>query len=269
MWLVTPDVAPSALWEGPLEPVSDARETLRDHRAPGDEADKDLIDVLIRDAPSISIGRPEVWHLSELYPPEQMPQALRAKAQAKAQEDDFYFVRLVCTFRPRHDETQIEYARFAVRLLPDRTGRQPRAFDLHPMAITREVKRHVQVTFGPSLTFKEVEASAGDLEFGFEYTELQPVISGYGVGEEQPSWDYEAPRGTQIRGSKWMHLLVAAPRGMGVGDAALDLTADVRHGGARLPMLIPRNQERSRDRMRVRLWGRRSHGGRPKSPPKA
>lgn len=39
--------------------------------------------------------------------------------------------------------------------------------------VTQEVKRNVKVSLSPSVKFMEVEAEAGGLEFGFEYTALE------------------------------------------------------------------------------------------------
>ncbi len=76
-----------------------------------------------------------------------MPHPLRAKLE----EADFHLVRLGCSFRPHRDDNQVEWARFLVRLLPDHAGRQPLAFDLHPLMVTQEVRRNVRVSLSPSL----------------------------------------------------------------------------------------------------------------------
>lgn len=117
---------------------------------------------LLRDLPIASIGQPEVWTLPEVYPPDRMPHPLRAKLD----EADFYLVRLACSFRPLKDEKQVEWARFRVHLLPDNAGRQPVAFDLHPVMVTQEVKRNVRISLNPSLKFSEIEGEIGEVEFG-------------------------------------------------------------------------------------------------------
>jgi hypothetical protein len=248
MWLKAPATIDHVLWEGALEPATEeAVERLgREWAARG--VKRDVRDA-VRDLPIVSIGRPEVWALPEVYPPEKMPHPLRAKLD----EADFYLVQFACSFRPVRKESQVEWARFRVRLLPDGEARQPIAFDLHPLRVTQEVKRNVRVTLGPSLKFREIEAKIGEVAFGFEYPELQPRISAAGAGEAEPSWDYEEAKGAMVQGSKWMHLLARAPRGMETVRAILDLAADVRLRGTRLPVLVIRDKERAREHLAVRL----------------
>jgi hypothetical protein len=288
VWLQVPEVIKNVLWEGPLEPATEeaverlsgewaAREVkagIRDAKTgrfvtedyakkhpntkvietakqPKPKKVKSDIRESIRDLPVLSIGQPVVWLLAQVYPLEKMPPVLRAKLQ----EADFYLVRLACSFRPKRDETQVEWARFLVHLLPDNIGHQPIAFDLHPLQVTQEVKRNVKVSLSPTLKFQEIEVSVGGVEFGFEYPELQPIISAAGAGEAEPSWDYEAAKGVRVQGSKWMHLLVKAPKGMPSGQAILDLAADVLVRGSRLPVLVFRNRKEAEAHLTVRLWG--------------
>jgi len=238
MWLKTPEAIERVLWEGALEAATDeALERLGQEwnarGIKGSPADA------VRDLPMVSIGQPEVWTLPEVYPPDKMPHPLRTKLD----EADFYLVRLGCSFRPRKDDSQVEWARFLVRLLPDNAGRQPVAFDLHPLTVTQEIKRNVKVSLSPSLKFAEVEGSLGGIEFGFEYAELQPIISASGGGEALPSWDYEQAKGAMVKGGKWMHLLVKSPKGATTVRATIDLAADVHVRDSRLPVLALRDQE--------------------------
>lgn len=248
MWLRVPETVENVLWEEALEPATeDAVERLRQEWAV--RGVKGSVRDAVRDLPFVSIGQPEVWTLPEVYPPDEMPHPLRAKLD----EADFYVARFACSFRPKRKESQVEWARFIVRLLPDDEARQPIAFDLHPLQVTQEVKRNVKVTLGPSLKFQEIEAKTGEVAFGFEYPELQPLISAAGAGEVEPSWDYEEAKGVMVQGSKWMHLLAKAPKGMGGVRAILDLAADVRVRGTRLPALVIRNREQAQEHLTVRL----------------
>ena len=94
--------------------------------------------------------------------------------------------------------------------------------------VTQEVKHSVKVTLSPTLKFQEVSASFGGIDFGLEYAELHPIISATGIGEGQPSWDYEEAKGLKIQGSKFMHMLLKVPKKMKPFEAFLDLVADVR-----------------------------------------
>ncbi len=46
-----------------------------------------------------------------------------------------------------------------------------------------------------------MEGEVGGAEFGFEYPELQPVITAAGGGEATPSWDYEVGAVQRVIGS--------------------------------------------------------------------
>jgi hypothetical protein len=248
MRLQVPETVENVLWEGALEPATgDAVERLGQEWAV--QGVKGSVRNTVRDLPVVSIGQPQVWTLPEVYPPDKMPHPLRARLD----EADFYLVRFPCSFRPVRRESEVEWARFRVRLPPDGEARQPIAFDLHPLRVTQEVKRNVKVTLGPSLKFQEIEAKIGEVAFGFEYPELQPLISAAGAGETEPSWDYEEAKGVTVQGSKWMHLLARAPKGMEVVRAILDLAADVRVRDTRLPVLVIRDKEQAREHLTVRL----------------
>jgi hypothetical protein len=200
-----------------------------------------------RELPVVSIGQPESWRLADLFQ-DGLPPMLEA-----SREHEFRLVRLACSFRPRRRGEGIEWARFSVQMLPDDAGNQPVAFDLHPLEQVQEVKRNLKVSLSPSLKFKEVEGSLGSLETGLEYGELQPTVSGSGIGETTPSWDFEATRGVQVVGTRCMHLIARAPRGMHAARAALEITADVVGSGFRIPVIL-RRQRTEEDRLKVRLW---------------
>lgn len=249
MWLQVPEVIENVLWKGVMEPATDeavervnlewAAQGLRTE--PGDVA---------RELPFVSIGRPEVWTLVQIFAPQKVPPSLSVKLK----EADFYLARFACSFRAKRDDTRIEWARFLVHLIPDSAARQPIAFDLHPVGVTQEVRRNVKVSVNPALKFYEVEASIGGVEFGVEYSELQPIISASGAGEAVPSWDYTASRGTLVQGSKWMHILLKVPKGMSQCRAILDLTADVLVRGSQLSVLVFRDRKQAEAHLTVRLW---------------
>jgi hypothetical protein len=248
MWLQVPDNPANVLWEGQMESASQEAEA-QISRAWGFTRKNHDADEVARDLPIVSIGQPEVWSLGEVYPPDKMP----GSARSRAGEADFYLVRFSCSFRPMRKEKEVEWARFLVRLLPDQLARQPIAYDLYPHEVTHEVKRDTKVTLGPTLKFAEVEAKLGEVAFGLEYQELQPSISAAGIGEANPSWDYEEVKGVKIFGSKWMHLLLKAPPGMETIRAYLDLTADVQGKGWRLPVVAIRDEDRARAHLTVQL----------------
>lgn len=249
MWIRTPDRIENVLWEGPLVPATDAAvEALArnwEQRGLKGNPKKTLADTEV-----LTIGVPDTWKVTDFYKPGTMPYPM----QAKLAEADFYAVRFGCSFRVKPREAEVEYARFIVRLQPDAEGRQPLAFDLHPLMVTQDIKRSVKVALSPVLKFQQLEAEAGSAEWGWEYTELQATISASGGSEAESSWDYSTAKGiSTVQGTKWMHMLVRAPRGMPKGEVALDLWADMKVRGGDLPVLLPRKGDA--EPLTATLWG--------------
>ena len=197
--------------------------------------------------PIVSIGSPETWALTDLYPAEKMPPLLKAKLN----EADFYLVRFSCSFRPQHGEKQIDWARFIVQLYSGEAG-QPIAFDLYPVMVTQELKHSIKVTLGPTLNFQPVNAGLGGLEFGYEYQELHPIITAAGIGEENPSWDFREAKGSTVQGSKFMLMLLKVPKGMKPVEAFIDLVASVKIRDQVLPINISK-RDISANPLKVRL----------------
>ena len=150
MWIKTPETIGSLIWESPMEPVS--------HKAVDLLIQKNMRRNIIlrsedirRSLPILSIGQPETWDLFNLYPPDKIPQFLKAKFD----EFDFYLVRFSCSFRPMLGEKKIEWARFLIQLYSGEEG-QPIAFDLHPILVSQEIKHNVKVTLSPTIKFQEL-----------------------------------------------------------------------------------------------------------------
>lgn len=222
MWISIPNTIEHILVERQLELVSDdvLNQVSRGSQSPGAKLTSDDI----RNMPVVSMGKPDSYTLQEFYSPKKLPPSIRTKLN----QADFYVVYLSCSFRPINKERRVEWARFRATLLPHAsTGAQPLAFDLYPQQVIQEVKRQIKVTLSPSLKFQEIEASLGNAEFGFEYTEQIPLISASIGNSFDPSWDYRASPGQEVQGTKWMFLLVKAPKGLTSAQALLELEADV------------------------------------------
>lgn len=253
MLLAEPEKIKQVLLETPLElETEDALERV-ERRRDSQTAQVTLQEV-IRTMPLVSIGLPESWPLQELYPLRKMPRPLRSKV-AKA---DYHLVRLCCSFRPIHQKSRVQWARFRVSLLPDHIGQYPIANDLYPVEVLQEVKRQTRISLAPTLKFQEIQVSAGEVDFGLEYRELQPRISAAGAGQADPSWDYAEAQGMGLQGSKWMYLLVKAPKGMVIGRATLDLVADIEVEGLHLPVVVLRNHKQAEAQLTVQLWDSKS-----------
>ena len=162
MWLTTPETIEHVLVERQLEPVSDDAldQSARDWQSQGVKLAPGEV---LRNMPVVSIGQSETWTLQDFYSPNKLPRPIRTKLS----QADFYLVRLSCSFRPVHEESRVEWARFRAALLPhSSTGAQPIAFDLYPQQVVQEVKRQIKVTLSPSLKFQELEASLGSASLG-------------------------------------------------------------------------------------------------------
>ena len=142
-----------------------------------------------------------------------------------------------------------------ISLTAEEPNIQPVVSDLHPVEVRQEVQRHVRVGFSPNLKFEALSVGIGEAAFEFQYTELQPIISGAGVGEPTADWSYSEAKGATFQGSKFMHMLVRAPRGSGPCAASIDLLADVVHQGWRIPVMRPRRIAGKADPLKVTLWG--------------
>ena len=250
MWLTTPETIEHVLVERPLEPVSDdaLNQFARDWQSRGT---KSAPREGLRNVPVVSIGPAETWTLQDFYSPSKLPLPIEQSSVRLTFTWSAFPVRSAL-FTKRAASSGLAFAPFSPH---SSTGAQPIAFDLFPLQVLQEVKHKIKVTLSPSLKFKELEASLGGAEFGNEYTELIPLVSAaIGAGFD-PSWDYRAGSGQELQGTKWMHLLVKAPKGMTSGRALLELEADVQ-GGRCSPAcdhLAQAGQEP--EQLTVTLWG--------------
>lgn len=248
MWLTTPDTIENSLIECQLEPTINGTS----ERSTPNRGKPLALQETLRNMPIVSIGKPTSWLLQDLYPSKKLPQLI----QIQLSRVDFYIVRLSCSFRPVHKESRVEWARFCANLLPDAsTGAQPAASALYPEQLVQEVKRQIKVTLSPSLKFQELEASVGSAEFGLEYTDLIPLVSGTIGSNVDPSWDYTARPGQDVQGTKWMHLLIEAPKGLATGRALLELEAEIQAKNGLLPATLRRKQAHESTQLVVNLWG--------------
>jgi hypothetical protein len=231
----------SAIWQGELVPRPDI------------EADisKGLFGRPLRpedlgtERPVVTIGQPEVLRsLGSMDTPGYEPVVSM----------EFYVLRLWCSFHDLGTNLRFDKAHFSVSL--SSADGPVVARDLHPSQVVNSVKRDVNVTLSPEVTFQEIGAKLGSFSYGFSYTELQPVIVAAGHGESAPRWTFSSSKALSLQGGKAMHLLIAAPSGTSRADAELDLLAYVTKPGAiPLPMgMFAREGEVPAEPLKVRLW---------------
>jgi len=239
-WLDPGDDAP--LWEGELAPAGpDADGPSRGETGQGS----------VRALPQVSIGRPQVWPIHELFTDAELPAEIRARLS----QQDYYLARFACSFRTAPGEPHVEWARFSVTLAPDPEGRQPFAIELHPRSITGAVQHDLKFGLKPTLKFAEVELGGAEAEVGLHYTALEPVVTAAGLGEAIASWDYQATRTSMLEGPKEMHVVIEAPAGMRTADATISLAADLVHRGLRLTAAFRRRGAQDVQPLTTRLWG--------------
>ncbi|HSS04086.1 MAG TPA: hypothetical protein VLK89_02710 [Solirubrobacterales bacterium] len=229
------------LWEGQLELVESEVER-------GVEEERSLD--LARDMPLLRIEPAKAWMLSDVIEPsEQWEQAL------SGQDHEYVVVRFDCSFRPKVDRVQIEWARFRVKLAPDPSGALGLVEDLHPLRIDKEIRRQVGLKIAPTLKFQEVGVGLGEITSGHDYDAIEPVIEAAGRGGHDVNWDYSTPPGVSIGGSKRMHAIVRVPAGVDALDAVLYLSADVRVDRR---FLWTASRQQDEEPLQVRLWERAS-----------
>ena len=251
MWLQFSDTIEHVLAERQLEPVNDDpfSPTSHDRNSLGPVQ---LTPQDIRQMTMVAIGQPQTWTLQEIYSPNKLPRAFRSQLK----QADLYVVYLSCSFLPINKECRVEWARFRATLLSQTsTGTRPLALDIYPQQVVQEIKKQVKVTLGPALKFLEIEATIGNVEFGFEYTEQIPMISASIGTSFDPSWDYRAGPGHEVLGTKHMFLLLKAPKGLASAQALLDLEADVLIRGVRFPVTFWRRQKQAAPQLMAPLWG--------------
>lgn len=240
-WLAIPNNPTALLWHGQLN-ILESEQSERSGPGPLSRP---------RELPNVSVGRPQVWPLVEVFDQKAMPDTLRYRLR----NHNYYLVRLWCSFRVGPADPEIEWARFTITLESDRDGHQPLVADLHPMAVTREIQRDVKVALKPNLKFGPLDLGSLEAGVGFQYMSLEPEISAAGVGEPTASWDYEKTAISPLRGSRCMHLLAEAPIGTHTVDATIQLAADLLHRGYRLSAILRRHDAGGAESLTTRLWG--------------
>ncbi len=250
MLIKVADSRPPILWEGELELSSGASQ-----RRLGQGAEAEQKGPLrSADLPVVSIGEAQVWTIDELVKPSAIPVEIRTRQH----RFDYYAVRLYCAFRPRTFRTSLASARFTVELSTRSRTAAPVAHDLFPQHIVKSTKRATTVTLTPTIKFREVEAQLGSASFGFEYAELQPIVSSAGAGSRIATWDYETARGFRLLGDKWMLLIVEAQKGTSNAHATMTIEADVQRGPVRLPAAVPWFRTARKAQAQSILWTSRS-----------
>lgn len=253
MWLTTASPIQEALAKGSLEPLSDD-DLNQAVRAATHEGIRLTPDEVNRLMPVVEICMPQTRTLREWCSPAEIPSFL----QEQARKADFYLVDLACSFSTKSEEGWIDWARFTVELNPDEQlpmHQRPCTIDLYPLEITQRVEKEINITLNPQLKFQTVEAGFGHAEFGIKHEEQVPTVSGLIGSGFKSMWDYNSLKGRyRIQGTKWMYLLVKAPKGFPRANVRLKLEADVVVGNTRVPAVFRHRRKQEAEPLTANLW---------------
>ncbi|MDJ0511424.1 MAG: hypothetical protein QNJ64_19550 [Crocosphaera sp.] len=186
------------LWEGVLEP-QDGNDSQQIKAISFESSPTNIL-------PEVKIEEPLIYDLVNLY--DDVPKWLASQLD----KFTFYLVRFACSFRPEIDDFQFGQARFIVDFRQDLPNSQLVAVEMFPLEVNQKFDHSSKFTLSPNLKFMKVQGSLGGGEFAVEYSELQPTVIGTGVGKSPSCWEYRKVKGSYIQGSKFMFLLLKAPK---------------------------------------------------------
>jgi hypothetical protein len=183
------------------------------------------------------LGEPQWWNVRQTLAQEKAP--IPVDMQQLLRNAEFYAVRLACSFAST-DDAVIERARFSVKLEAHGQGdSDPIAFDLHPHDVYDTVKKQVDIKLSPSLKLHEVEASAGEAGINFQYDELIPEVTAFGLQTAAFSWDVKPTPSRAVRGVRLFHAVLKVDRTDGAAIARLHLSAWIRRRGILYHFVTP------------------------------
>jgi len=176
-------------------------------------------------SPMIGIGRPQWWDLAKLAKEAGKP--ISPKMEILLKDANFYLVNLACSFRPSRS-SWVEAASFSVYMRAKNGNAEPIAYDLFPRDIQEETKTDVKFGISPSLKFTDLEVKLGTVDFTLQCKKLEPVITAFGALQPDPGWDFMRTKKQDIRGPKFMYLIVKRPKGVEAVRISFELSAQVR-----------------------------------------
>jgi hypothetical protein len=237
MKIQTPTEITEILYEGELT-LSEA-DLERGAKSPGGPQPKPQ-------PPRVRIGKAYGWPLSEYFA--RSGKALPSQLAMLAERSDFYLVRVSWGYwPPAGADARLEWARFTAYLHSPGAADQPVAFDLYPKEIYDEKDNKAEIHVGPSLNFaSQFEASLGEFVYTIALNKLEPVVIGEGAGQSDPNWDFEPSSRRELRGDKFMYMVVEKPKSAASVRATFALTARVK---SRSGLLGAHLHESLRDRL--------------------
>lgn len=220
MVITSPNEINAPLYEDTLDLVSTS------NRLSGNE-------VVKSGGPAVTFGFPQSWNLMSLL--RETNQSLPPDMLLHAKDADFYLVELAVSFRPQQNTT-INWSQFVAYLRPEKTGvGYPIAYDLFPKALTDEKRSEIKLGVSPEIKFSEIEFKVGELSTLIEYKRLTPIVTGYGLLESTPTWDFQNHANYPLQGCRACYLIIKKPKGSGVVRVILDVSAEIAISGRLFP----------------------------------
>lgn len=182
--------------------------------------------------PAFAIGRPETKNLAGLLGADDLAK-VDPFVRADMKKNDFFLVRLCCSFLPESEETVLHSTRFIFLLKPDGRRQQPHVSAMYPLRVITPVKERSGMGLTASLQFVPIVGATpaweGAIETGVEYTRLVPKITAaFNFDQSGVLWDFERTEADELRGVRYMYLLIRASAGSTSLRARVTLSAQLR-----------------------------------------
>jgi hypothetical protein len=152
--------------------------------------------------------------------------------EALLRQNDYYLVRLACSFRPPR-EGKLTFASLSAYLRAEVDSEDVVAFDLFPKQVVELQEGEITVGVKPGLNLGQVvQIELGDIETVIKYSRLEPIIIGTGAHRFDPNWEFSAHKKHPLGGNKFLYLIIQKPHQVKAVRITLHVTAEVetRHG---------------------------------------
>jgi hypothetical protein len=120
----------------------------------------------------------------------------------------FSYIKLPVNIRPR-DEVDVRFLSIEVVLASENKGAI--CWSMEPTRIEEEVKLKTESVLSGSLKLKDLELGTSD-SLAQEFILYQPNIEAFGIGRENPAWEFTPTKGRKLSGIYILHMVVLVPK---------------------------------------------------------
>jgi hypothetical protein len=185
--------------------------------------------------PAVAVGWPETKNLAGLLGKDDL-ERIDPSVRADMKKNDFFLVRLCCSFLPGQGDRVLHSVRLIFLLKSDGRRQQPRVSAMYPVRVVAAVEERSRMGLDASLQFVPIvgapPAAEGAIATGVEYATLAPKITAaFNFDQSGVLWDFERTDADELRGVRYMYLLLRASAGSTNIRAGFILSARVRSGG--------------------------------------